>query len=34
MSIKVKFKLIKIEQDTFKDIKRVVAHDGLLEYPD
>ena len=30
----MKFKLTQIEQDAFKDIKRVVAHNGLSAYPD
>ena len=32
MSSKVKFKWKKIEQDTFDEIKRVVAHDTLLTH--
>ena len=34
MSSKVKFKWTKIKQDTFEEIKRIVAHNTLLEYPD
>ena len=34
MSIKVKFKWTKIEQNHFKEIKRAVACDTLLDYPD
>ena len=30
----VKFKCSKIKQDYFDEIKRVVAHDTLLAYPD
>ena len=31
---KVKFKCDKIEQNDFEEIKRIVACDTLLEYPD
>ena len=34
MSINVKFKWSKIEQYDFEEIKRIVAHDILLDYPD
>ena len=33
-SNKVKFKYTKIEKDAFGEIKRIVAHDNLLTYPD
>ena len=33
-SNKVKFEWTKIEQDAFEKIKRVVARDNLLAYPD
>ena len=33
-SSKVKFKWTKIEQDDFEEIKRTVARDSLLAYPD
>ena len=34
MYIKVKFKWTKTEQDAFNGIKRIVARDNLLAYPD
>ena len=30
----MKFKWTKTEQDNFEEIKRIVAHDTLLAYPD
>ena len=33
-SIKIKFKCAKVEQDAFDKIKRIVASDTLLTYPD
>ena len=33
-SMKNKFKWNKIKQDTFKELKRLVAHGVLLAYPD
>ena len=32
-SSKVKFKWTKIKQDTFDEVKRILAHDTLLAYP-
>ena len=32
-SSKVKFKWTKIENNNFEEIKKIVAHDNLLAYP-
>ena len=34
MSIKINFKLTEFEQDAFDKIKRILAHNTLLTYPD